>query len=290
MRNGKPRLQLARVDEKPNRLDTGRSQNLAATFGTLRVGATRTTIFSDMFGGILRRVISNPDTMDENYCAGETDGNDENAVVINTSQVPMSSQGQVPLTLIHSRSTSSAMSGSTLSEDDERMEIANDDDALEDAKEEEQAPPRRIRRMDSEELSQRAMSSQNSSRDWGWFEDVHNAATQKAPATKRKQRGESADDSVQILRETNPEGMLLRCATAINAMYQICLCISCFTSLLLTQTRLLPWQSRHRHMFSRNRCQASTCGKRRQDNVHHSPLKSALFTSECGRKTFNDRR
>ena len=188
-----------------------------------------------MFGGILRRVISNPDAMDEHYNDGAAapasqdaaddgalyddnasgDDDENNVVLIDTSQVSMTNDGQVPLTLIHSRSSGSAMSGSTLSEDDPhlQMDITNDDDAMveDDAneEEEEQAPPRRIRRMDSEELSQRAMSSQNSSRDWGWFEDVHIAATQKPLAAKRKQRGESADDSVvQHLRETNPEGMM----------------------------------------------------------------------------------
>lgn len=126
------------------------------------------------------------------------------AVLVEPSNTTQTSD-TAPLTLIHSRSNSSAMSSSTLSEDDRPDPNTLDVD-------ETVSPSRHVirRHLDSEELSQRAMSS-HSSRDWGWFEDVHQQVSQKVPA-KRKQRQEEDDDldPIMHLRETNLEGTMMR--------------------------------------------------------------------------------
>ncbi|GKY90995.1 hypothetical protein MPSEU_000072300 [Mayamaea pseudoterrestris] len=193
-----------------------------------------------MFGGILRRVISNPDNMDDegsnNFDTNmrqqldEADDDtdfDGNIVIIDTSEVSnLQTNLNAPMTLIHSRSNSSAMSGSTLSEDDHELDIrqGNDADGKDDNNQtmtdnsthnNDAFPHRHIRRADSEELSQRAMSSQNSSRDWGWFEDVHQqgGSSSHYKASKRKhQRGDECSidtDSdvgqLMMMRDLNPE-------------------------------------------------------------------------------------
>lgn len=147
-----------------------------------------------MFGSI-KRVISNSDefgnqiaeTTRENQpqsCVGQSPES-QSAVV--EPDFPMDISTDAPLEIIDPNQSDKYASSSTLSDASERKDdtMMEDDEEETPAKEDSAVLNRMDSMNDSSSGSQRA-SSQNSSRDWGWFEDVHQVSDTNLTASEKK--------------------------------------------------------------------------------------------------------
>jgi hypothetical protein len=237
-----------------------------------------------MFQNALRRVISNPDiSMNEVHDESQVEPVEQeparDRIVVMENMPDATAENSMPFTLIHSRSNSSSamMSSSTLSEDDhheqtqqELMDEAVADEVNDDNDENNDQPDRprhRMRRMDSEEVSR--VSSQNSSRDWGWFEDVHQQATGKSSKRRPSQREEDSmimQRMQNIMRDMDPEGKKRVCG---------CMFLSC-----LSNMRSCISPSLFKLIYKRSRSCCHGCN-RTHLRIRRVSCQSTLVEDDC---------